>query len=544
MSRVTTTMNPGRVRGRRGFTLLELLIAIAAVSLIALGIFQVFRATGETLRTGRRVSAFNAQASLLERQLRDDISRMTRDGFLLIRNEAVSPNGAGVRLFRGQPATFGRPRRADEIVFFARGPFSTRRDPVHPQRVARSNEARIWIGHGLMKDPLVNGFFDVNLNDDNSNAPQLGTGVNQYAGDWTLLRQVALLCRPHEGLLDPLSPPPPAGAEPEPGEEFDSDLQIDLQPAASSLFRVLANENPPLTSGGSPVTNSDVVRDEAIERPVFASGVIDIATTSLAETRSIVLDAKDPSSLTFPFAVSSPLRFPVDTAPGTPGSPTALMQQWMIESLPANSDADERPRYERLPPDLLGVISGAGVPFDRDYKRTDQTMLTNAALATGCSEFIVEWSFGKRIPSGQPGEGQLIWHGLEREADVNGDGAVETVANLYEASGGPSGDAVEQVYRLSDGSRARRPGPIEPKIIHDPDTIAGTPANVAYSFFGYVDPTYQPPSPRGLQPESMPWAWPKLLRITVRLVDPSDPSFEQTYQFIYTLPGDQDAVRQ
>ncbi len=537
-----------RTAARSGaFTLLELLIAIAAVSLISLGIFQVFRATGETLRTGRRVSAFNAQASLLERQLRDDVERMTRDGFLMVRNQLTDPSGTGVALYRGQGQTFWRARRTDELVFFARGPFATRRDPVHPQRIAHSNEARIYIGHGTMRNPLDPDYYQrLSVSDDNSRAPRLGTGANQFAGEWTLLRQVMLLAKPREGMLDPLRPAPPITGEPGLNERADSDLQVDLQPAASSIFRLLAYENPPLGPTGAALSDADVVRDGSVERPGAASGIVDIATTDLAEIRAIILDAQNPALLVMPppFRISSPPAFALDTNPAAPGSVTDIMQQWMIESLPADSDTDQRPRYERTPPDLLGAIGGTGTPFSKDYERTDQAMLTSSSLAIGCSEVIFEWSFGKRIGVGLPGEGKLIWHGLRREADSDGNGVLEVVANLYAGTTAAGGDGVYQVYRLANGTRALRPTVINRNIIHDQGTITqGTP-RTAYSFFGYVDPTYNPPTPLNGEPVSMPWPWPKLLRATVRLVDQSDPSYEQTYQFIFELPGDQDAARQ
>ena len=37
-------------------------------------------------------------------------------------------------------------------------------------------------------------------------------------------------------------------------------------------------------------------------------------------------------------------------------------------------------------------------------------------------------------------------------------------------------------------------------------------------------------------PATIPWAWPKLLRITISLVDPTDPLREQTFQFIIEVP--------
>jgi len=44
-------------------------------------------------------------------------------------------------------------------------------------------------------------------------------------------------------------------------------------------------------------------------------------------------------------------------------------------------------------------------------------------------------------------------------------------------------------------------------------------------------------------PETLPWKWPKLLRVTVTIADPIDPSFERTFQFIYDLPSEPSAQR-
>ena len=52
---------------QKGFTLVEVLIAVGAVSLIAIGLARVFSATGETVRAGRRLSNLNEYASLIER---------------------------------------------------------------------------------------------------------------------------------------------------------------------------------------------------------------------------------------------------------------------------------------------------------------------------------------------------------------------------------------------------------------------------------------------------------------------------------------------
>ena len=65
------------------------------------------------------------------------------------------------------------------------------------------------------------------------------------------------------------------------------------------------------------------------------------------------------------------------------------------------------------------------------------------------------------------------------------------------------------------------------------------------SYFGYHDPTFDPDDPNrngntsdAALAESNPWPWPKLLRVTISLADPNDPSIEETFQFVIDLPGD------
>jgi prepilin-type N-terminal cleavage/methylation domain-containing protein len=52
-----------------GFTLLETLVAIAAVVVVAAGLAAVFDSIGKTVAAGRRVSRVNEYGRLLEQQL-------------------------------------------------------------------------------------------------------------------------------------------------------------------------------------------------------------------------------------------------------------------------------------------------------------------------------------------------------------------------------------------------------------------------------------------------------------------------------------------
>lgn len=546
--------------GQSAFSLLEMLIAVGAVTLIALGLSKVFSATGETVRVGRRVSNLNEYASLLERQFRSDVASMTREGFLLIKHR-VAVDSAGfpllVQLTPEQPVGSARQRRVDELMFFANGRFTTQREPVHPSRIASGTAARIYFGHGVRYPDGISAnpsAFDVPRLDHGQAAgllpPPLGTGINQYASEWCLLRHVLVLNNQLATSLDAF-PATIAGLTVQ--ETPDNDIQVALQPAASSLFANQARLNPQVHPG-----DVRLARDgEPNLYPAVSSGLIDICTTDLLEIRQVILDAQPyTSSLYDPAADSGvdgaglPFAFQQDQggAVANLNGQTSNMKFWMCSALPGNvwnnlnplaANADSRMRYEPRPPDLLGVVSGSGTPWPQNetWRRVDQMMLSASNFVPHCTEFIVEWSFGKVNTDNDPRRGQLIWHGLTRTADIIGNGTPQTVVAAPYMAIDPNVERYFQRIERRDGSILLRE--VDRHLPHLPPDPTSLPAGRAlYSCFGYLDPTYAA-SPDYPNPTSIPWAWPKLLRITMSLVDPSEPLIEQSFQFIIEVPDAQ-----
>jgi prepilin-type N-terminal cleavage/methylation domain-containing protein len=550
-------MSVDRRTDRRGFTLLEMLIAVGAVTLIALGLSRVFTATGETVRVGRRVSNLNEYASMLERQLRSDVASMSREGFLVIKHR-VAVDSAGfpllVQLAPDQPVASARNRRVDELTFFATGRFNTQREAVHPSRIASGTAARIYFGHGVRYPQSLNSTpsaFDVPQLDDGQAAGSLpsplGVGVNQYASDWCLLRHVTVLNNQLATALDPF-PPTIAGLTVQ--EMPDNDLQVALQPAMSSIFANQARLNPPTHPG-----DGRLARDgEPNVYPAASSGLVDIATTDLQEIRQTILDAQPYGTSIFNPDADSGIdggdrfAFQADTNPSDLNGVTSNMKRWMIggalpglvwnNTNPLASNADSRMRFEFRPPDLLGVVSGNGDPWPENepWRRVDQMMLSASNFVPHCTEFIVEWSFGKVYTDNDPRRGQLIWHGLLRRGDINGNGQANTVIAAPYRQIDPNVERYFQRIERRDGTVLLRE--VDPRLIHFPPEPAGlNPGQALYSCFGYLDPTY---TLTGYpNPATIPWAWPKLLRITISLVDPTDPLNEQTFQFVIEVPDAQ-----
>lgn len=520
---------------RRAFTLVEVLVAIGAVALLAVGIAQIFSVIGKTVGAGRRLSNLTTFANVLERRLRADVESITRDGFIVVRHD-VAAGGAAIALSPTDASP--RRRRVDELQFFATGQFTSQREPVQPGRNARSSVARIYYGHGLQRDPNATDYTQpVALNDDNRAARGFGVAPtggarnpNRYAADWILLRHVMLMQPPSTAVPDKTAP---GGVN---ANELDSVTQVGMQPAVPDIFRARA---------ATARAASNTIRGNV--RPNPASGVIDVAAMDLAKVRAVVLGAEKnaPYDITNGFPVSGETRFDA----------LGRMQDWMRNSLPADSDNGRRMRCEPAPPNLLGI----GWANPQDYEKSDQAMLSASNFLARCSEFIVEWSFGQvQSDPGSADVGRVLWYGLQRQVDADGDGASDYLVRPYLD---PASPLYLQVGVARNGgafswaaNRALINARVNGTSVNDP----------IYSFFGFADPLWTPPTtgsyfnpPQSslttdvnrdgqydpvagdalLFPDTVPWAWPKMLRITVSIADQEDPNVEQTFQFIFSLPA-------
>ncbi len=667
----------GAVEGAKepgGFTLIEMLVAVAAVGLIAVGMASLFERTGDTVRAGRRLANLNEQALMIEKTLREDIEGMSRGGFLAIQHRLAPVRGDDL-----QPAEIAlntddrgpRARRIDSIMFFREGRFTTQREPVHPSRTAVGRAARVYYGHGLpqaLSQANVDAYTPAlhDTNDDGpgmQRAPGFGeAGPSEFAGRWILLRHETVLSPPRLSESDEAA----RGAQfPRAGRWADSRFQIALQPAAGDVFRLFSA----YPEGAAGYPQALLPRDAELVRPVqgagtgvprFESGIVDIASTDLAAIRARVLGAQpigytdaaraaalrdlerveeaDPDNpgrtRPAPFALQRPdldpaVRRPFDVTralaagpnnsalavrqdPARLGDPVgqvwpvptaARMKAWMLDAFPADpypvgrDGIELRVRCEPSPPDLLGTVAGGQAwPDDEPWRRTDQYMLSASNFVIGCTEFIVEWSYGNVYPTTGPGapanpdlRGRMIWHGLPRAVDADGD---PTTADLLVAHPYNSADAAQRVVfeeydadlngadpqtgagryprGFTDlGATGNRTSKhvFETGLIHEPAPLTSNewnfpdqngPARGAetrlFSLFGYVDPTFGWTDPTAAdvrdrepmpgEPSQAPVPWPKLIRVTMSLVDQSDPLREQSYQFVFRVPrGGEDAAR-
>ncbi len=601
-ARPTGKLTPRGVvsRAGRAFSLLEVMVAVGAVAVIAVGLAAIFSAVGKTVSGGRRASLLNTYANLIESQMRRDFESMTREGFLVIRQQYVDVNGDGqvdprqigaaqpdrVALFVGEPVGRQRARRVDEIMYFAQGEFTSARRPLDPNVVVRSTSARIYYGHGQKQRPnytLPSGYLQPSPTDLNGDlTARLGLNTpnnpNRYAGEWTLLRHVTLLAdvsptvRPHRaGLLFDVN-----GDTPAPRPHGRQGLAVRPE---HRRVRHLPLHQPPPPQRQQPEPDAHRARaNNTIPR--FSSGIVDVATTSLQEIRRQVMcypflpqtiesPTQPPVLAPWDNRYVTTLPAPVVVQPGTP-TPLDVIHEWMSDAMPTESrigadGAGQAPtatapfyrmnnqaldpvgvrmRYESTAPDIIAAMatSGAAAAAARSQaiRLGDQAMLEASSFLPRCSEFVVEWTFGQVSPD----NGQMIWHGPIRSADSNGDGIVD------------GGEVLTRPYPFyADGSQSaalawtfpRRgttnPGvhPVTDRLIYG-RTPQDNDASMT-SYFGFTDPTFNRDldgnnavSNGDAEVSTLPWRWPTLIRITITLSDPIDPTVESTFQYIFNCP--------
>ncbi|MGV6813830.1 MAG: type II secretion system protein, partial [Phycisphaerales bacterium] len=505
---------------RGGFTILELLVTIGILVLVAAGVASIFSSVGETVARGRKLSELNQFAARLERVMREDFENMTRDGFMVIVNKNAN-YGNDVQLYRGEKTDIdnalygafssgpGRVRRSDEIMFFRRGEFETARRSLASGMIATAQEAAIYYGHGQKRRPdltNVNGrnnfFFNPQPWDSNydytNNTNQAGVGVtandgrslnpNEFARDWSLLRQVTLLSTPLGNSRDV-----PAQAygflRSVPLQRqwlTDSDRQIAMQPAGRSMFNSLGWTDPANVSPGVGTNKLRWIGDTANnqlnlrELPSYrASGLVDIVTDDLASIRNMIqsLPVKVGPGDYAAFNAGGGFgvnrgadgvfqnddQFAFDylsTASDLPDDATNLIpdprdadelnlassaahrtriRQWMIDALPSRWNTFVNPpeplagvRYEDVPtrlmyPDSQFPNTNIG-DLQRALAESNQEMLGSSVFVPRCTEFIVEWSYGfvdQRLAAGDPNYKKMIWYGLDRRVDSNHDGILD-----------------------------------------------------------------------------------------------------------------------
>jgi prepilin-type N-terminal cleavage/methylation domain-containing protein len=80
------------LKRKSGFTLIELMVAVVVLLVVMIAVGRIFSVTSSVSASGVAISETLQQAVAIEQQLREDISKVSDDGFLAIRHVAVPNN--------------------------------------------------------------------------------------------------------------------------------------------------------------------------------------------------------------------------------------------------------------------------------------------------------------------------------------------------------------------------------------------------------------------------------------------------------------------
>jgi len=183
----------------RAFTMLEMLVAMAATLILVIFLNQIFQSLQAATSMGKGVSVIVQNARTVGPQLTNnrsgDAAKMVgplQGGFLVVINYVANPPTRPIRLTSESEQPVAAPLRSDQVMWVR----DVTTEPIAPNSAYSFNSqspaahSRVWFGHGLRTQPdgsdppLPSG----------ATVPLLGhAGPNQFATDWVLARQELFL---------------------------------------------------------------------------------------------------------------------------------------------------------------------------------------------------------------------------------------------------------------------------------------------------------------------------------------------------------------
>jgi hypothetical protein len=418
-----------------GFTITEMLVAIAVLVVVIIGTSKIFGTASQVTGLGQANQDILATAAAIERQLRDDIARLSNEGFFAIHNVAVLND------VRGPGAPLLNPNlppdaiiRCDQLVFFATGVESIQsyRMTQGSNHKGQSTVSRLLYGHGFqlgdrglpvdIDDPDNAEVFahDPDLQPDGPITPWWPADGNTTA-NITMVRTRFAIVGDAGGPIYARQAPSAAEATINGTQPESRHWLLVRQPVALVDDDISPNNDNSKTVYLSQVTSARSIFIDTMPPFPFGTGVP--AGYGLSrEVRNGRVDA----AATLPNEVRRWVTFSgVNPRPwsGPHPGPAGGNQQNVIRS------AVYWPRGERKAPSM---------------HRVDQA-LTTPVIAEGCSSFIVDWTYEGSDFQHVDGNG-VIKGGVGEVLDVLGN--VEDPDNVPN-----NGDELRGVVIASNGEQ-------------------------------------------------------------------------------------------
>jgi prepilin-type N-terminal cleavage/methylation domain-containing protein len=188
-------------RGRRGFTMIEMLVAVAATLLMVVFLSKIFSSISGGVSRGASVSDIVQNARVVNSQIEADAAAMigpSQNGFLLI-NKAVITNASG-KLSSSDPPQTGSASAFPFVINDDQFAFVRTRGKLEPLASNKTNSAgeetfaafaRVWYGHCVRTE--TDAVDSPRPPDPGAGILGAANGLNQYPGQWILGRQALFL---------------------------------------------------------------------------------------------------------------------------------------------------------------------------------------------------------------------------------------------------------------------------------------------------------------------------------------------------------------
>jgi type II secretory pathway pseudopilin PulG len=468
----------------RAFTLTELLVAVAILIVVIVGTSRIFGTASKVTGVGQAGAAVLQEAAAVERQIRADFERLSREGFFVIRCVAV-PNdvnlaAGGALLDPALPADAYV--RADQLLFFAHGAqtVQTLGGAAGAERKGQGSVGRIYYGPAFQL-PGAEAAVDPGAGYVLAQDPRMQAGdpvlTPWYHGTRNMVRTV---------FRDD-----PAGAPADYTTSADGAIDA-THPAARQwpLARhavVLAGDGDYATAYLEGIVGGGIRTAARLDDAVVAGGRVDAAAWGLDDVRLHVLAA------------------------GGAGIDPWRTQRDRI------ADLVVYPRAERVAPGT---------------NRVDQA-LTNHVIAGACSSFVIDWTYERGVGAATAADGTRFLGFWDPDVFPAADGEQPWFG--LDATGERGVESYDQYW--TDLSPAARPQTILPVNLEPAvnglttpmgDDVAASGAGVVVyeAIFGYnqdrpLDPLTDRPwiaDPANRAVAYTPW--PSAVRVTAVLHDP------------------------
>ena len=578
---------------RFGFTLMELMVSIVVLLAIMIAVSRIFSVTSKVAAIGTATTSTLQQAIAIEQQMREDIAKISPEGFFAIRSVAVANNVRGEYDLLDPSQDAASIIRCDQLIFLTEGVASPMVfNGASPGTNGGTNfaaqgcSAMVYYGHGV-QFPRLEGIaedeYGAPLSDVSTDPILIPSNTSQVVTPW-FEGMISFESRIYsDGQAERFDVVEggggfAGGSQPNPVDWILcrqlvvlADDDDDIPSSTSKTIYLSSGTFSPGALAARSVFPWDTRVEVGETIPQIQHSRVDSAATHLADIRESVLQWEEGAS-------SSTDRVWQGSFLGNSGQTVAHVdQQELIASLMY------WPRVETIPPTL---------------DRADQAMQV-AAIANGCVTFQVEWTYDEGVGEVTDANGQWFpgfnfadqwqhpwWGGATR--DDENDFAIDftTLEDFYlQATGNPwdgshtqddpfashesdlpDDDAeftdvpawsidpqfIERTFVAGEGSTFA-PVPTVEGVVDDgvseywvifgynnadPMLTNGLDfVNEPYSDVGSVQEGYLD---NGNQPGDVVWRYtprPSAIKVTLRLQDPDNRlGAGWTYQFVLNIP--------